>query len=196
MTRRRDLSGIRFGKLVAIKYLAPDQRGALWHCICDCGAAVEISSGRLNQLKETGCRTCMDAQRPKSRVRHGAFVGCEPGAKQRLWRIWSKMRERCERQVSPSWAIYGGKGIKVCDEWQEFSAFRDWAMSHGYADDLTIDRRDNHKNYDPSNCEWVTRRENSERAHVKSAGARHLIKLMGGTRSRRPHFPIEMFGGS
>ena len=60
---------------------------------------------------------------------------------------------------------YGGRGIKVCDEWEnDFQAFYNWAMSNGYRDDLTIDRIDNDGDYEPSNCQWITQAENTSKA--------------------------------
>ena len=70
------------------------------------------------------------------------------------------MKYRCYNPAHKRYKDYGGRGIIVCAEWlHDFSAFRDWAFSHGYADDLTIDRIDNNKGYDPDNCRWVTMKE-------------------------------------
>jgi hypothetical protein len=70
------------------------------------------------------------------------------------------MRSRCNEPSRPDYKYYGGKGIKVCEEWQNSrEAFVEWALSHGYADNLTIDRIDGDKNYCPENCRFITLEE-------------------------------------
>lgn len=81
------------------------------------------------------------------------------GTGTRLHKIWLSMRERCYRVNHTYYKNYGGRGIKICDEWQTFESFRDWAMSHGYADNLTIDRIDYDGDYSPDNCRWSTMKE-------------------------------------
>jgi hypothetical protein len=78
----------------------------------------------------------------------------------RLYQIWNAMKQRCSNPNAISYPRYGGRGITVCQEWQDsFAAFRDWAVSHGYSDNLTIDRIDNDGKYEPLNCRWVTKKE-------------------------------------
>lgn len=80
---------------------------------------------------------------------------------QRVYRIWCRMRERCSSSRSDSFKNYGAKGVSVCSEWSSFSAFRSWALSHGYCDGLTIERHNSEGNYEPSNCTWATRLQQS-----------------------------------
>ena len=78
----------------------------------------------------------------------------------RLTNIYSMMKQRCYNTNSQNFKYYGGKGVSVCDEWRNNSqAFYDWVMTHGYKDGLTLDRIDNDGNYEPSNCRWVTMKE-------------------------------------
>ena len=94
--------------------------------------------------------------------------------KTRLYRIYHNMKTRCYNSKSAAYDRYGARGITVCDEWKDdFQAFYDWSMSHGYADNLTIDRIENDGNYEPGNCRWVTMKEqsnNRNRNHVVRIG--------------------------
>lgn len=79
--------------------------------------------------------------------------------KYRLRRIWSDMKARCFNPKCKKYDIYGGAGVRLCDEWMDFDVFKEWALSHGYSDNLTIDRRDNAGDYEPGNCRWATTKE-------------------------------------
>lgn len=96
----------------------------------------------------------------------------------RLHRIWTAMKRRCSRKSQQgNYKYYGGRGIDVCYEWRvSYQAFRSWALANGYQENLTIDRKDNNGNYEPSNCQWITRSENIR----KSNADRRKIKLKDG----------------
>lgn len=82
----------------------------------------------------------------------------------RVYKIWQHIKNRCYNQNNAHYYLYGGNGIKMCDEWQDSDVFIQWALANGYADNLEIDRIDPLKNYEPSNCRWVTRHKNASRA--------------------------------
>lgn len=80
-------------------------------------------------------------------------------SKTRLFRIWAHMRQRCMNQNDQRYSDYGGRGIIVSEEWDDYLNFKKWAMNNGYNEKLTIDRINNDGNYEPSNCKWSTNKE-------------------------------------
>lgn len=68
------------------------------------------------------------------------------------------MRDRCNNPHSPKYELYGGRGITVCGEWNDYSVFKEWAVLHGYQDNLSIDRIETNEGYRPDNCRWVTQK--------------------------------------
>lgn len=97
----------------------------------------------------------------------------------RLDIIHSNMIQRCYNPNSPFYTRYGGRGIKVCDEWKNSKkAFKLWAINNGYRDDLTIDRINNDNGYYPQNCRWVTCRTN-----CNNRSSCHFVTAFGETHS-------------
>ena len=91
-------------------------------------------------------------------------------SKTRLYNIYSGMKQRCYNPNSQAYPLYGGKGITICDEWlgdNGLQNFFDWSLSHGYNENLTIDRIDSGKGYSPDNCQWITASANSKRANPR-----------------------------
>lgn len=109
-------------------------------------------------------------QQPVVRVRSGKVQVYTRGknhgeSRTPLYRRWKSMRERCSNPQHQNYKYYGGKGIRVCDEWnKDFFAFKKWAASSGYSPELELDRIDPAKDYSPENCRWLGKRENIKRA--------------------------------
>jgi hypothetical protein len=96
----------------------------------------------------------------------GNPIYCRP--KNRLYSIWTTMKQRCYNPKNVNYKLYGARGIIVCSEWRfSFRSFKTWAFQNGYDEKLTIDRINNDGNYEPDNCRWVTREENNKNKRPK-----------------------------
>lgn len=125
-----------------------------FHCRCDCGFEKDVRATDLDKGAVTSCGR-------KECFWHGVNGRTLFGlSKQRLYGIWSGMKDRCYDEKALAYSDYGGRGIMICDEWRDnFIAFYFWAKQNGYQDDLSIDRIDVNGNYEPSNCRWATMKE-------------------------------------
>lgn len=103
------------------------------------------------------------------------------GSKSRLYSIWTNMKSRCNNKSVPKYKVYGGRGIIVCAEWNNsFTSFRDWAIANGYSDKLTIDRINPNGNYTPTNCRWISiKQQENNRTN------NHLLTYKGVTKTMK-----------
>ena len=171
MGRFVDLTGQRFGRLTALDRAGTSGGGsATWRCLCDCGKETVVIGSSLRSGFTRSCG-CLSAEKIGERsYKHG-------GTNTRLYSIWSGMIERCHNPKHKGYKNYGARGIVVCAEWKtNFASFQEWALSNGYAEDLTIDRIENDKPYGPDNCRWISL---SAQQHHKRDN--HLITYNGET---------------
>lgn len=103
----------------------------------------------------------------------------------RIYRIWQGMKGRCKENSKVSPELYSRKGITVCKEWEtDFITFYEWAMANGYSDNLVIDRKNPCKGYEPTNCQWITKSENSAKAWADTGIYKYMEKYPGATRKQ------------
>jgi hypothetical protein len=170
-----DRIGEKFGRYLVIAPCDFDKRRVL--CRCDCGTEKYVYKNNLFSGKTYSCG-CLAKERTMERSRtHGQ-------ASTRLYMVWANMRRRCYDKHNNRYQNYGGRGIKVCDEWLDFAGFKKWADENGYdpkADygKCTIDRINPDGDYEPQNCRWTTIQEqNMNRTSTKYITYKGMTKTV------------------
>lgn len=149
-----DLTGQRFGRLTVIERSHSKGGHTVWRCKCDCGNEHFATTGHLkSDTKSCGCIRALKAS--ETHTKHGLRYT-------RIFGVWSNMRRRCSDLKDKYYTDYGGRGIKVCDEWEkDFKVFYDYVSQLPHFDEpgYSIDRINNDGNYEPGNVRWATAKE-------------------------------------
>lgn len=151
--------GDRFGRLVLIKDLGMVEYGsqgrfAHWGLFrCNCGNEKKIRIGHVSRGSVVACGCYQRQMAKEGQLKHGL-------SEDKIYKLWKGIKARCNNQNTKSYKNYGGRGVKLCDEWCDFMNFYNWVILNGYRDGLKIDRINNDGDYEPSNCAFVTNAEN------------------------------------
>ena len=146
-----NIKGKRFNKLTALSYAGSSGNGRMWRCQCDCGLERVVLYNDLNRNHITSCGKCR--KQSDKRVSHKLSHIPE-------YKIWASMKHRCSnRNTYWSATYYSDRGISVCDRWKEFENFYE-DMGSRPGPNYELDRIDNDKGYNPTNCQWITKQDN------------------------------------
>lgn len=162
MVAMKNLTGEKFGRLTVRCQLQNEKGRVTWYCTCSCGGFKIIDSKALRTGKTASCG-CL-------RSTHG-LSGSHP-----LYSMWLNMRDRCNNPANKHYRHYGGKGVRVCARWDDFTLFV--ADMGERSPGTSIDRKNNDGNYEPSNCRWATTHEQAEhtsRSRLLTAAGRTMI---------------------
>ena len=171
---KRDIIGQKYGRLTVTGLSHKDMRNEwYWRCICDCGQQSIVSGYKLRSghTKSCGCL--------RNEIRAEGLHKSHGKTNSRLYTIWCNMKRRCYTSSNYEYHVYGGKGVRICDDWlNDFSVFYQWALKNGYDDNLSIDRIDVNGDYCPENCRWATYGE-----QALNRTDNHLITAFGRTQT-------------
>lgn len=160
MGKHVDLVGKHFGKLVVVGKTSLKKRGKdiLWACHCDCMNFILQTTEQLTSLGKIDCGCGFKERKSKAAIKHGCSI-----VNNKVYSIYKTMISRCENPLDKNYQHYGGRGIEVCDRWQDVKNFFE-DMEDSYQEGLSLDRLDVDGNYEPSNCAW---KDNSWQAYNK-----------------------------
>src|SRR4030067_1015352 len=164
----KDLTDMEFGFLKVLQrmYYDPKKHSYELVCQCECGEIIKVSMSNLTNGHTKSCGCKKNQLCAKAQLVHGE-------SRSKLHGVWNSMLQRCNNPNTEAYKNYGGRGIRVCEEWKEYENFRSWSLSNEYNETLTLDRRHVNKDYCPENCRWVdwetqqNNRRNNKLIHYK-----------------------------
>lgn len=159
MSRAPELVGKTFGRWTVVSRAPNRGTAAQWVCECSCGASRIVLAGVLRRGKSKSCG-CYQAELTSARfTKHGASR--RGGTSE--YNTWAGMNGRCHNPNEQWFKIYGGKGVRICDRWSGSEGFTNFLADMGYkpSDQHSIERIDGDGNYEPSNCIWATKVQQS-----------------------------------
>lgn len=166
--------GKKYGKLIVLKLDKEKSKKRKYYvCQCECGNIISVRDDSLKSGNTKSCG-CLSKEYNESRTQY---------TKEKLYHVWAGMKSRCNNPNSNRYCDYGGRGIKVCEEWNgehDYINFRTWALKNGYSEGLSIDRIDVNGNYEPSNCRWVNQniqsRNMRNNLNITYKGKTHVLQ--------------------
>lgn len=163
----KDLIG-QTHKRLTVKEIAVIDNQTYIICECTCGNTIKCFPYQFKNGSYSSCGCLKYDNLPQMWAsHHKAHNRIDGRASEPLYGIWRQMNNRCSNPKAHGYSYYGGKGIKVCNEWQDYISFKEWAINNGYQKGLSIDRINPNKNYEPSNCGWVTKSQ-QQQSHKSS----------------------------
>lgn len=172
MNKKVDIIGKKFGKLTVIEFSHYQSNHIYYRCQCDCGKI--IYARKSDFIRKLYPKTSCGCEQWGFQKKHNSY-------KDKLYKCWTAMKQRCLNPKNSYYKNYGARGISVCEEWQHnFIIFQKWAKENGYKDGLTLERKDVNGSYCPDNCKWIPlskQARNTTRNHyIEINGERKILK--------------------
>lgn len=164
----------KYYRWTVLSHDAPRKNGARQVVVqCECGTEKikKLSEIRNGYSKSCGC--LMEEVNRKACIKRNSKHN-KSGT--RLHNIWKLMRQRCNNKNASGYRNYGGKGVKVCSDWDKYLSFEGWALATGYTEEMTLERKNSNGDYEPSNCEWITKSQNIARRNVGLTGSGKTLR--------------------
>lgn len=192
MSKLIDITGQKYGKLTVVGKAPclPNNTNTRWLCLCDCGKETVVAGCHLKQGKIVSCGCARDKEMFERIAQQNRTHG---ESRTKLYMTWQGMKWRCYDPTNSGYKNYGGRGIRVCDEWKDdYLAFKKWALENGWDETLTIERDDVNGNYEPKNCRWATVKEQGfnkrDTVRVNYKGENISLRFLYEQKERPVHF--------
>ena len=176
--KNENLIGRKFDRWTVIAKAEKRNGMSVWKCRCECGTEKEVYQKHLLSGATKSCGCLAKEKSSKRMKQNNPTVRKHKMCYTRLYNVWSGIKQRCQNPHNTKYQNYGGRGIKICEEWQDFGNFMQWALNNGYDETLTIDRINYDGDYEPCNCRFITIQEQQF-----NKSTNHLITYNGRTQT-------------